>query len=328
MKSIVVSDFGSPDVLSYLETDMPAVGPSQVLIRVAATSVNFADIKARYGRYHGASKPPFTPGLDVAGVVEAVGCDVHEIKVGQRVIGFPKNGSYAEYTVCDESLTFTIPDKIDFDIAAACPLVSFTAYKLLADVAHLQPGEIVLIHAAAGGIGTTASQIAKILGAATVIGTVGTSTKESAAREAGADQVIAYEGVDFAAKVNELTSGRGVDVILDSIGGTVAEQSMACLARYGRLVHFGSASGEVGHIRTTDLHASCRSVLGFSLGTTLSERPGLVHSTAQQVLGYLASGRLKMKIGARFPLAEAADAHRLMESRQSMGKILLTVENV
>ncbi|HWO98509.1 MAG TPA: NADPH:quinone oxidoreductase family protein [Bacillus sp. (in: firmicutes)] len=328
MKAIVVTEFGGPEVLKYMDVEKPALQSKQVLIRVATTSVNFADVKARYGNYHGAGQPPFIPGLDAAGVVEAVGSEVKSVKVGERVIAFPKNGSYAEYVTADEELVFVLPDNIDFDTAAACPTVAFTSYKLLADVARLVPGETVVIHAAAGGIGTTAIQLAKILGAGLVIGTVSNENKIPAVLEAGADHVICYETEDFAEKVNELTGGRGADVILDSISGWVAEKSMACLAYYGRLVNFGNAAGGmVGQIKTTDLHSSCRSILGFSLGTTRDKRPHLLRDTAAHVLSYLAEGRLKMQIGARYSIEEAAQAHHLIESRQSRGKILLHVRS-
>lgn len=264
------------------------------------------------------------PGLDAAGTVEAVGAEVQKVKEGDRVIAFPRNGSYAEYVVADEALTYIISDNIDFDTAAACPTVSITSYKLLADVARLEPGESVLIHAAAGGIGTTATQLAKIMGAGRVIGTVGSINKIAAALDAGADHVICYNTEDFAEKVNELTDGRGVDVILDSISGWVAEKSLDCLAYYGRLVNFGNAGGELaGQFKTTDLHSSCRSVLGFSLGTTRDRRPYLLQDPVKQVLTYLEDGRLQMKIGARFSIKDAAKAHELVESRQSTGKVIL-----
>ncbi|WP_181535912.1 zinc-binding dehydrogenase [[Anoxybacillus] calidus] len=326
MRAILVTEFGPPEVLKCTTVDVPSITSRQVLIRVEATSVNFADIKSRYGK-KGSGKLPFIPGLDVAGVVEKVGSDVKRFTEGQRVIAFPKMGSYAEYVVADEILTFAIPDNVDFDTAAACPIVSFTAFKLLADVARLEPGETVLIHAAAGGVGTTAIQLAKILGAGCVIGTVGSTTKIATALDAGADHVICYEDVDFAEKVVELTNGRGADVILDSISGQVSEKSLECLAMYGRLVHFGNSSGYVGRFQTKDLHSSCRSVLGFSLGTTRKERPHLLHNAADHVLRYLAEGRLKMKIGKKFALEEAVEAHRWVESRNSTGKVLLTVRN-
>ena len=327
MKAVVITDFGGPEVLKLIEMDKPSIAATEVLVKVVATSVNFADIKARVGQYHGTGQPPFIPGLDAAGIVEEVGAEVQHIKAGDRVIAFPKTGSYAEYVVADEALTFVIPDNLEFDIAAACPTVAFTSYKLLADVAKLQAGETVLIHAAAGGIGTTAIQLAKLLGAGTVIGTVGNKTKMSAAIDAGADHVICYESEDFAEKVNELTDGNGADVILDSISGWVTEKSMDCLAYYGRLVNFGIANGDTpGIVKSTDFHSSCRAMLGFSLGTTRKRRPDLLRDTAEKVLPYLAEGRLQMKIGARYSLEEAAKAHELIESRKSVGKVLIDVK--
>jgi len=325
MKAVLVTAFGGPQNMEVTEIDIPAVKPHQVLVRVVATSVNFADIKARYGK-KGGGKLPFLPGLEAAGVVERVGEQVQGLRVGQRVIAFPSDGSYAEYVAVDEQLTFPIPDEIDFELAAACGIVSFTSYKLLADVARLEQGETVLIHAAAGGIGTTAIQLAKLLGAGTVIGTVGSENKIAIAKEAGADHVICHASEDFAEKVMALTKGEGANVILDSISGRVSEKSMECLAYYGRLVHFGNASGDVGSIKTIDLHASCRSVLGFSFGTTRSKRPHLLQATAERVLPYLADGRLRIMIGKRFALEEAALAHEWVESRQSTGKVILQVE--
>ncbi len=326
MKAVVVTALGGPEVLQWEERPRPDVGPRDVLIRVMATSVNFADIKAREGRYHGASLPPFIPGLDAAGTVEQVGSQVTGLAPGMRVIAFPSGGSYAEWVVAPDALVFPIPDSVDWDVAAALPIVGLTAYKLLHDIARMESGERVLIHAAAGGIGTTAIQFARLMGAAQIIGTVSREEKKAIARSLGADAVINYaEEQDFSAVVNELTEGRGVDVVLDSIGGTVSEQSLTCLAPFGRLVHFGSASGQPGQFRVGDLHASCRAVLGFSLGTARAQRPYLLKPAADAVLDAVATGGVSMQIGARYPLREAAAAHRWMESRASTGKIILQV---
>ncbi|MCU5098381.1 quinone oxidoreductase family protein [Bacillus wiedmannii] len=326
MKAIVVTSFGGPEVMKYTDVDMPTISEDQVLIRVVATSINFADIKSRYGK-KGNTALPFIPGIDAAGVVERVGSHVKNIYPGQRVIAFPQDGSYAEYVVANENLTFALPDEVDFQTAAACPIVSFTSYNLLANVARLQQDESVLIHAAAGGIGTTAIQIAKLLGAGTVIGTVGNEAKNKIALDAGADYVICRQDVDFVEKVNELTNGEGVDVILDSISGTVSERSLKCLGYYGRLVHFGNASGKIGNFQTKDLHASCRSILGFSFGTTRKKRPELLQKTANEVFRYLRDGRLKMKAAKSFPLQDAGKAHEWVESRKSTGKVILTVQS-
>lgn len=326
MKAIIVTSFGGPEVMKYTDVNMPVISENQVLIRIVATSVNFADIKSRYGK-KGNKALPFIPGIDVAGIVERVGSHVKNITPGQRVIAFPQNGSYAEYVVSNENLTFVLPDEVDFQTAAACPIVSFTGYNLLANVARLQQGESVLIHAAAGGIGTTAIQLAKLLGAGTVIGTVGSEAKKEIPLYAGADYVICHQNEDFAEKVNELTNGEGVDVILDSISGTVSERSLKCLAYYGRLVHFGNASGEIGNFQTKDLHASCRSILGFSFGTTRKKRPELLQATANEVFRYLRDGRLQITATKSFPLQDAGKAHEWVESRKSTGKVILTVQS-
>ncbi|WP_214483939.1 zinc-binding dehydrogenase [Bacillus sp. SM2101] len=322
MRSIVINQFGGPEVLELTDVEIPVAGPHEVLIRVEKTSVNFADIKKRKGnKGHGSF--PLSIGLDVAGTVEAVGDEVERIFVGQRVIAFPSNGSYADYVVAKESLTFVLHEDIDFSTAAACPTVSILAYKLLHDIARVRKEETVLIHAAAGGVGTTAIQLAKLLGAGKVIGTVSNEAKFSVVREAGADEVMLYDG--FSNKVKELTNGTGVDIVLDSIAGRITEQSLACLAKYGRLIQFGNSSGEVGHFQTSELHSSCRSVLGFSLGTTRKERPQLLEQAAKQIIRYLSNKQLTMKIGKEFPLQEVRKAHEYIESRENIGKVLLTV---
>jgi NADPH2:quinone reductase len=322
MKAIVVSRFGGPEVLSYEKMELPTVGAEDVLIRVEATSVNFADVKARYGNKDG-KQPPFIPGLDCAGEVVQIGPNVKGFHVGQRVIAFPKSGSYAEYAVADSMLTFPIPDQMDYATAAACPIVSFTSWMLLSDVGRLTPGESVLIHAAAGGVGTTAIQLAKILGAGTIIGTVSREDKIPVALKAGADYVIDTSKEDFVKAVLAITQGKGVDLILDSIAGEVTERGLKCLAPYGRLVQFGNASGQVASFQTKDLHASCRSVLGFSFGTTRKLRPELARNVSEKVLGYIQEGRLRIVIGHQFPLEEARSAQEVVESRGSKGKVLL-----
>ena len=325
MKAIVIREFGGPEVLKCVEKEKPTISDHQVLIRVKALSVNYADVRTRLGKYHAAGKPPIIPGLDASGIVEAVGASVKSHNVGQRVIAFPKTGAYAEYVVADEDLTFAIPENLDPDGAAACPIVGFTAYMLLANVARLQPGESVLIHSASGGVGTTAIQMAKTLGASRVIGIVGTSQKAEIALEAGADQVICRNNTDFVQEVHSATSGQGVDVILDPIAGKVAEKNLECLAPFGRLVAFGFASGEPGHFKTSDLHSTCRSVMGFSIGTARNKRPQLLRNAAENVFRYLSDGQIKMKISRIFPLEEASEAHKWLEGPQSTGKILLKI---
>ena len=323
MRAVVVSAAGEPEVLRVEERPEPTPGPGQVLIRVAATSVNFADIMARRGRYHGAPPPPFVPGLDLAGTIAALGDGVTGLAVGQRVAAFPNGGSYAEFVLADLVSVFPLPDAVDDETAAAFLTVGVTSYNLLRTVGRLVEGETVLIHAAAGGVGTTAVQLARLLGAGRVLGTVGDDAKAGLVRDLGADVVINYRREEFPTRVRELTDGAGADLILDSVAGPVFAGNLTCLAPFGRLVAFGQASGEPGEVRSSDLYPTNRAVLGYSTGGYRRARPAALRPAAEAVLDLLAAGRLRLVIGRRYPLAEAAEAHRFVESRASTGKVML-----
>ncbi|ETP70779.1 quinone oxidoreductase [Planococcus glaciei] len=326
MKAIVVKELGAPEVMQLQEVGKPEIAPHQVLIQVKAISVNFADIKARQGQYHGAEAgTAFTPGLDCAGEIIEVGSKVTKFKAGQRVMAFPKNGSYAEYVAADEALTYAVPDELDIETAAASLTVGITAYNVIQKMARLAPGETILIHAAAGGIGSTAIQLARLFGAGKIIGTVGSDEKKEAAKGFGADHVINYVSSDFVDEVKQLTGGKGADVILDTVAGENFEKSMNCLAPFGRIVSFGHGNtGSVpGTLTTADLHSSCRSVLGYSTGTYRKQRPEFLQEAAAKITELMLEKKLEMSISKRFPLAEAAQAHAHIESRKSIGKILL-----
>ncbi|HEY8450120.1 MAG TPA: quinone oxidoreductase [Bacillota bacterium] len=323
MQAIVITRYGGPEVLELQEVPQPTPGEGEVLIRTEAVGVNFADIMLRKGRYHAGGKPPVIPGLDLAGTIVAVGPGVRGLEVGQRVAAFAGAGSYAEYAVAPAVLTWPVPVGIDIETAAAFPTVGITAYNLLTLAGRLEPGETVLVHAAAGGVGTTAVQLARLLGAGTVIGTVGDDAKVPLARELGCNHVINYRREDFAARVLELTGGRGADLILDAVAGPVFAASLTCLAPFGRLVVYGMASGEPGRVESPQLHPPSRAVIGYSSGTYRRLRPEALRPAAEAVLAYLRQGLVRFVIGARFPLEQAAQAHELVESRQSTGKVLL-----
>jgi NADPH:quinone reductase len=323
MKAVVVTQFGGPEVLAWQEVPAPTPGPGQVLIRTEATGVNFADIKTRMGTYHGAGKPPVIPGLDVAGRIAAVGPGVTGFQEGERVAAFCNVGGYAEYVAVPALLTWAVPEEIDLAQAAAFPTVGVTAYNLLTLAGRLTPGETVLVHAAAGGVGSTAVQLAKLLGAGTVIGTVGNDAKADLARSLGCDHVINYRREPFAARVGELTGAAGADLILDAVAGEVFESSLSCLAPFGRLIMYGISSGVAGTARSDQLHSTNRAVIGYSSGHYRRHRPQALVPAGDTVLRYMREGRLRFVIGGRFPMSEAAEAHRLIESRQSVGKILL-----
>ncbi len=325
MKAILVKKSGGPEVLAYTDIHDPQPAADQVLIRVHNVGVNFADVKARIGAYHIKRTLPFIPGLDVAGTIETVGPEVKALKVGQRVAAFPQDGAYCELALAREVLTFPIPDAISDEAAAAFPIVAGTAYAMLSCIANLQTGEGVLLHSAAGGVGTTALQIAKQLGARPIIATVGSDAKKPLLAELSADAVVNYHTESHVEKTLALTDGRGVDVILNPLGGEMLERDLECLAPFGRLICFGHASGQPASIPTNELHGSCRSVLGFSFGTLRRMRPQEVSGIMKAVIPLLAEDKIRMIIGKQFPLAEAAEAHRFLESRSSTGKILLKV---
>ncbi|MBX6378160.1 MAG: zinc-binding dehydrogenase [Clostridia bacterium] len=322
---MLVRAFGGPEELEYTNVADPEPGPGQVLIEVAMAGVNFADIMARRGKYHAGGTPPFVPGLDVAGRVAALGPGVEGLRVGQRVAAFPETGSYAQLTVARREFVFPVPDAVDDETAAAFPVVACTAYALLSSVARLRAGEVVLVHAAAGGVGTTAVQLARLLGASRVIGTVGSDEKAELVHALGADAVVNYRSADYADRLRSAVGERGVDVILNSVAGEVLERDLEVLAPFGRLVVFGQASGSPGRVLSTQLHATSRAVLGYSLGTARRLRPASVRPLAEAVLRLLATGQLRIVVGRRFRLEEAAEAHRWVESRRSTGKVLLVV---
>lgn len=328
MKGIGLTQFGGPEVLHSVTLDRPVCGEKQILIRTEGVSVNYADLQTRRGTYHaGGTVFPVIPGLDAVGRIEEVGSAVTSgLKPGQRVIAFPHSGTYAEYVTADEALAFPISEDIPLEQAIACPLITFTSAMLLKKIAQLSAGEALVIHAASGGIGTTVIQMARQLGAAKIIGTVGSHRKSGAAMAAGADAVICLAEEDFPQRVLELTGGRGADVILDSLGGTYTNQGMNCLAPYGRMVVFGNASGSYSQLDTKLLHASCRSVRGFSIGSTRKLRPSWFADTAPDVLAAMTSGSIHIPIAASFPLDEAAAAHALLETRTVTGKIILLAE--
>lgn len=323
MKAIVVPGYGGPEVLSYQDVADPAPGEGEVLVRVEAASLNFADVLLRVGRYHQGAPPPTIPGMDVAGTIAALGSGVSGLRVGQRVAAGLGGGGYAELAVARSSLVWPLPDTISTETGAAFPIAGITAYNILVLAGRVVPGETVVVHSAAGGVGTTAAQIARLLGAGLVIGTVGDRAKAQAARAAGCHEVIVRGEEDVGARVNELTGGAGADVILDSIAGETLTRGLDYLAPFGRLVAFGISSGEPGQALSSQLHPLNRAVVGYSSGHYRRYRPDALRPAAEAVLGLLAEGRLRLVVGARFPLAEAARAHELMESRASIGKILL-----
>ncbi|MBW3622689.1 MAG: NADPH:quinone oxidoreductase family protein [Armatimonadetes bacterium] len=327
MKAVRCEARGGPDTLRLRDVPDPEPGAGQALVRVQAAGVNYADIAMRLGLYPGSPEPPFVPGFEVCGTVESVGEGVEEFRPGDRVIGLlrsPQHGGYAEKAIVNAGTTFPLPDSLSFEEGAAFGIVFLTAYGCLKLQGHLQPGETVLIHAAGGGVGTAAVQLARAWGAS-VIATAGTDEKLERVRELGADVLINYRTNDFAERVTEATEGRGVDLVLESIGGEVFEKSYRLLAPLGRIITVGINSRTPNEVKTSSLLFNTRGALGFHM-SALGSKPGLYQACFDELKELLEAGTIRPIIGHRFPLGEAGEAHRLMESRESFGKIVLLPE--
>ncbi len=320
MRAIQVNEHGGPEVLKIADVDPPKPGAADLLVDVAAAGVNYIDTYHRSGAYP--TKPPFVPGLEGAGTVRAVGPDVTGFAVGDRVAWGTVPASYAEQVVLPATDAVAVPDGVDDRTAAASMLQGMTAQYLLKSTYPAQPGDTVLIHAAAGGVGLLLTEWAKHLGAR-VIGTVSTAAKEELARSAGADEIIRYTERDVADEVRRLTDGAGVHVVYDGVGKDTFEASLASLRRRGMLVLFGASSGPVPPFDLQRLNS------GGSLFVT---RPTLVHHTAErdelvwragEVFDAVAAGKLTIRISHTYPLADAAQAHADLQARRTTAKLLL-----
>jgi len=323
MKAIIVPEHGDASVLKLAEIDIPEVGDSQICIKVEKTSVNFADIKARAGAY-GKRELPFIPGLDAVGIVDAIGNDVSEFKVGDRVAAYTVGGSYAEYALTNENLCFALPDSVSFEQGVGIGIL-VTANNVLTKAGRFVAGERVLVHSAAGGVGSTLVQLTKSLGANEVFTTVGSDEKIEIAKSLGADHVINYRSENFDEVVNKLTDDKGVDLILDAVSGENAERGMQCLAPFGRLVIYGHTGSGSASIDSKLLHSFNRGVIGYSSGGFRRARPEVIKEAGQTVMGYLADGKVKVLLGERFKLEDVAKAHELVESRKSIGKVVIDI---
>ena len=321
MHAIVVEETGGPEKLLWRERPEPVPGPGMVAVRLALTSVNFADIQARRGT--GVTKTPFTPGLDGMGTVVAVGEGVTRVRPGDRVSVNPDDGSYAQVVLAREILVFPVDASIS-DEAAASVTVLVTAWNILHLVARIQPGETVLVHAAAGGVGTVLVQMAREAGAGRIFATAGSAAKLEIARGFGADVAIDYTKDDFSKIVLDATDKRGVDVICDAIGGEVFAKGLEALAFFGRHVVYGQSGGSPGSLTTDLLHRSNRAVLGYSSGHYRRNRPAALAPAAAAAFKLVASGKVKILEGGRFALKDAAKAHELVQSRASTGRVFLT----
>ncbi len=320
MKAIRVRETGGPEVLRLEEIPDPVVGPGQVLVALDATGVNFIEVYQRSGLYP--MPLPFTPGREGAGTVVAVAEDVVDLQVGDRVASQEMDGTYAERALGKAERLVRLPDAVDTRTAAALMLQGITAHYLATSTHPLRPGDTALVHAAAGGVGLLLCQIATRRGAR-VIGTASTEEKAALARAAGATDVIRYTEQDFVAETRRLTSGRGVQVVYDSVGRTTFQGSLDVLAPRGMLVLFGQSSGPVAPIDPQVLNRKGSLFLTRpTIGHYVATREEL-HWRAGELLSWVERGELDVRIDREVPLAEARSAHRALEGRATTGKVLL-----
>jgi len=320
MKAIRIKTLGGPEVLTLEDIPDPKPGPGEAVVKLEAAGLNYIDVYYRTGLYK--AQLPITLGVEGGGVVTEVGPNVTEVKAGDRVAYSGVLGSYAQFAAVPAARLVKLPEGLDGKMGAAAMLQGMTAHYLSHATYPLKPGDWCLVHAAAGGVGLLLCQMAKMRGAR-VIGTVSTEAKAKLARAAGADEVILYTTQDFEAEVKRITGGAGVPVVYDSVGKTTFDKSLNCLAPRGVMVLYGQSSGPVPSLDPAILNQK---------GSLFLTRPSLVHHTATRqellqrsgdVLGWIKAGKLKLRIDLTLPLAQAADAHRQLEGRQTTGKVLL-----
>jgi NADPH2:quinone reductase len=320
MNAIQVKRAGGPEVLELVKLPVPEAKGAEAVVKIVAAGINFIDVYYREGRYKAVM--PFVPGQEAAGDVVAVGSNVTNLKVGDRVAYTMVLGSYAEYSAVAADRLVKIPEGVSYQHAAAAMLQGMTAHYLSHDTYPLKKGETALVHAAAGGVGLLLVQMAHGIGAR-VIGTVSTEEKAKLAREAGADDVILYTQTDFEAETRRLTGGRGVDVVYDSVGKTTFEKGLDILRPRGYMVLFGGSSGPVPPFDLIQLSQK---------GSLFVTRPTLTHYVATRedlemragaVFSMIAKGKLKLRIAHTYPLKDATQAHRDLEARRTTGKLLL-----
>jgi len=321
VKAIQFKDVGGPEVMQLVDIPKPELRPRMVRVRNHAIGINFADNFFRQGTYQIKPKLPDTPGMEAAGVIDEIGPEVEGLKPGMRVAGIGLK-AYAEYSLFYANQTIPLPDSVGFEEGAAFPIQTLTAWFMIHTCHHTTPGQTVIVHSAAGGVGIVAMQIAKAAGAR-VIGTVSSDSKIAIAKQYGADEVINYETHDFAKEVMRITGGKGADLNLDAIGKPTFEKGIGCMAPFGHIILYGRAGGPPDKLDVFRLFQNAVKVSGFVLLTASSQHQ-LMRQGTEACFDLMREGKLKMLIGKSYPLGQAAEAHRFMESRQSVGKLVLT----
>jgi len=321
MRAIRISEWGGPEVLELVDdAPEPEPGEHDVLIRVSRAGINFADTHARENSYLARYELPLTPGAEVAGVAER---DGHGFTAGQRVVALVGTGGYAQYVAAPAATTFPIPDGVSDPTALALLLQGLTAWHLYRTSARIQPGETVVVHAAAGGVGSLAVQLGRPLGAGRVIATASTEEKRALALELGADVAVDVTRDDLAGALVEANLGERVDVVLEMAGGRVFDASLDALAPFGRLVTYGIASREPNEVATGALMRKSRAVIGFWLMHCLARPAELVDAPLRELFERAAAGELRVVEGATYRLSEARRAHEDLQARRTSGKLVL-----
>ncbi len=321
MKVIRMHEYGGPEVLKYEDEEIPTPRRGQVLVKVEAPGINYADTMRRYNEYLEKTPLPYIPGGEIAGTVAALGDGVEGFQVGDRVLALTENG-YAQYALVMARILFRIPDNISFAEAASIPVQGVTAYEIIKYSGQLKPGESVLVHAAAGGVGIFSVQVAKLLGAGKVIATASSAEKLEIARSLGADELVNYTDPEWYKKVREVTGGKGADVILEMAGGDIFKQSLQCLAPFGRLVIFGVASRQLPQLNAAQLMLRNQTVTGYWLVNSMGRSQKFVEGM-KELLGWIGEGKVKTVVDHVYPMADVARVHGLIESRQTTGKVVL-----
>jgi len=325
MKAVVIREYGTSDVLKVEDMPTPTAGPGQILMRVEAVSVNYADIVRRRNDPYPVPTPlPNVLGGEVAGFVEALGDGVTGFAVGDTVFGLlGDGGGYAQYAVVNAAHVIPLPKGFDLDIACTLVVAGVTAYQTLKESGQLQPGESIFIPGAVGGVGSYAVQLAKILGAAKVIAGAGTAERRDEALKRGADHAIDYTADDWPEQVKALTDGRGADVVLDMAGGKIFDQSLEALAPFGRLIVYGSASRDSTSLVPRSLMAKNQTVTGYYVVQWFAGRPKRSVDAFNALVDLIVAGKLNVSVASRLPLDRAGEAHDMMSTRKSTGKFVL-----
>ena len=319
MRAVQIEEFGGPEVLRLTDLPAPEVGEGQVLIRVEHAGVNFADTHQTRNDYLSPTELPLVPGAEVAGVVEA---EAEGFRKGERVVAMCGNGGYAEYAAVPAATTFDIPAGVEDGAALALLVQGLTAWHLLRTSAKLAAGESVVVHAAAGGVGSLAVQLARVFGAGRVVATASTEEKQELARELGADACVDTGADDLAGALREANAGKRVDVVLEMAGGRTFEQSRRALAPFGRLVTYGMASRERAKVTNVELMQGSQAVVGFWLVHCLREE-SMTREPLRELFDLLARGDIRPVVGKTYPLSEARRAHEELAGRRTSGKLLL-----